>query len=245
VSILGFASTATEGAGDPTLTRELLLLIIGAAVGATFTLLVSFVVQVRVVPGVAAKTRRQERWENDVLELWTLLSEQLGRAVKRYRTAAFTVRAMEGMRDEVAPEKVRLYDEQQRRLEDGRRDARTAVEEHLDRVSLVFDRVRRFDSQADAWHLLDGHLQLYRWKLSIFLSTAAGETAKSVIEEAAIDAAWKEQEDARKKLVDLLEPVVQSMKPPQLRLRQPPKPSVRPEDHVTHVTRCPPKGDTG
>jgi hypothetical protein len=230
VPLRGLISATTDGAGDPSLAQ----LLLSAAVGALFALIVSYVVQLKIVPDVAAKTRRLERWENDVNELWSVLNEQLDRAVNRYRTTTDTVRMIEGRRDhpELDPDHVAI---QWRRLENGRRDARDAVNEHLDSASVLFNRIRWRDH--DAWQRLDSHLHVYSFCVSSYVWAAAGETAEQVDGEA-VEAAWVRQEEARKKLLDLVEPVVRSMKPPPS-LRRPARP--RPEDIVSHATRCPPR----
>lgn len=201
------AAAAADAAGETTVTSVLLVV-----TGAALALVASFVIQAVVVPRVPADTRRLERWENDLQELWSLIDEQLVRAVRRYGTAAIVVRDMEELRDDPEVDKV-LYDEQLRKLERARRDARHAVDEHVDRASVMVARVRRLGPNADYWPLLESKFSMYQVHLSWYLWTAAGETGKPVDDEA-IEAAQSQQEDARKALVNLLEPVVRVMRPP-------------------------------
>jgi len=92
---------ATQGAAaDQTFSEQLLGWIVSALIGAFFALLVSFLVQDRIAPHSAAKIRREERWENDLLKLWNLLNEQVERAVKRYRLVVGTERWWQAQRDE-------------------------------------------------------------------------------------------------------------------------------------------------
>jgi hypothetical protein len=207
VQVHGLAASTADAAGESTLTSVLLL-----AAGAAFALVASYVIQAVVVPQVQADIRRRERWENDLNELWSLKNEQLVRAVRRYGSAARVVRGVAELRDEPETDPV-LFDEQQRMLERARRDARHAVEEHVDRASVMLSRVRRLGSKAPLWHLLERKFVLYDVQLFSSLLTAAGETGKPVDDEA-IEAAESKQEDARKALVNLLEPIVASMRPP-------------------------------
>jgi phosphate/sulfate permease len=231
---LASALTTQGAAADQTFSEQLLGWVVSALIGAFFALLVSFVVQERIAPRSSAKMRRQERWENDVYELWNLLHEQLERGIRRYAIAAGVVRMWEGLRIPQGIDQA-LYDEKMSELKEQRRDARVSVDAHLDRVSLMFDRVRWREPENDGWKLIQLHIYRYELLVASYLRIAARETTDLVDSDQAIEAALKEQEDERKALVDLLEPVVRSMVPP-----RPPRISVRPEDLVIHATRCTP-----
>ena len=203
---------AVDG-GDP-ITLRLFLVVVGGVV----TLAGGVVLQVVIVPEVQARSRRRERWEDDLAELWSLLDEQVPRAVRRYRTTANVVRLMENIRDEPDINR-RLYEEQQERLVAERAQARSTVEEHLDRLSVVEARVRRINSDEPLWQQLQLRLRLYQVFLPSFLWTAAGETVNAPTDEQ-IDSAWEVQEGHRTTVIRLLEPVVTSMRPPRTRMRR-------------------------
>lgn len=60
--------------------------------GGFITLAGTAVVQVIVIPQVQARTRRRERWENDVMELAALVDEELPPAIRGYHSADVVAR---------------------------------------------------------------------------------------------------------------------------------------------------------
>jgi hypothetical protein len=131
----------------------------GAIVGVIGTLLATLLVQAVVVPRVQARTRRRERWEADLNELDTLVTEQIGRAADRLRQAAASERHLQELLDaedlkDLAPEQRDRIGQMQQQAGDERNTAREAVREHMERLTLLMGRIRRIQPRANHWRRL-------------------------------------------------------------------------------------------
>jgi hypothetical protein len=174
---------------------------------AALALLVALVIQSVVVPWVQSRTRRRERWEDDLSELSGLLQEKLDRSLNRYMKRISTVRMWERIKD--MPETdTELVEQRLLEARTAREEASETVEADLARVTLLVDRLRREHRKATYW----GYLLLLRrdlWLKIVLLDSAIyardDESAKQLKEDA---------DEARRKLVVYLEPRIESMKPP-------------------------------
>lgn len=93
-------------------------------VGGMITLVVALLVQVVVIPRVQARTRNRERWENDVIELRTLINDELPEATQELEFAADAVGLYEASRGSSKYDEQRLkalIDEERVRLDAARK----------------------------------------------------------------------------------------------------------------------------
>jgi hypothetical protein len=166
-------------------------------------------VQIAVVPWVQARTRLRERWEDDLHELANLLEEQLPRAVSRFRSDADTERVIRDFDTEPDIDRDRLVQEL-RKATATRRESQEIVDQHRACVTLLADRLRRVHRRAPCWQQTQVLVLHYRFRLGTFTWSGAVEDDD--------DDEWrrsdKAQEDARKRLLEQLEPIVATMKPP-------------------------------
>ena len=214
-------------------TARLLLVLVTVVL----TLLATYLIQARVVPKAQAKTRRLERWEDDLNQLDSLLADQLPRALNRFRIAASKER---GIREQVewvqrrpldgSDAEQRLDpapgDDAERRAEaehyaqfiDALRDERFTeyygVDEQLDRLSILVGRVRRIQPEGAFWGSLEVLARSLQRKASDYLWQAPGEIAPWGEKPFNDDHAWTELLENRERVVRHLEDVVRRMRPP-------------------------------
>jgi hypothetical protein len=176
-------------------------------VAATLALLAAVIIQSVVVPAVQARTRRLERWEDNLSELSSLLEDQLPTSARRLRQDISSELLWEEVEDQ--PD----YDQNavQQHLSSARtarRDSQELLDQHVTRARLLLDRLRREHRKAPFWRPLLVLELRWRMRHSLFIS------AGYLPDQDPPETLWRAHEKARQALVDYLEPLVQSMKPP-------------------------------
>lgn len=93
---LDTATSTPTGPATPGTGRDLLLLLVGAALA----LAAQALLQLVIVPHVEARKRREDRWEKHVLELGELLSGELGTAARNFGHEAVAGTLLRSMKDQ-------------------------------------------------------------------------------------------------------------------------------------------------
>lgn len=189
----------------------------GIILGATITLVGTFLVQLFVIPQVQAWTRGRERWENEMLGLVALLEEELPRSIRRRELANDEVRFFTKARDVEGSGREGI-DALIQTAEKAGRDADEIVGEQMARLSVLIGRVRRLHYSSIYWGQLSfDHrtLQLAMWGVDI------GPVGDPDLDE---DERWRQTwasiDAARKSLLKRLKEVTDRipMKPPRRNL---------------------------
>ncbi|MEV0898366.1 hypothetical protein [Actinoplanes sp. NPDC049802] len=119
--------------------------------GGLITLAVTALVQILIIPWVQRRTRRLERWEKDMVELATLLHEELPQAVSdAYQTAVlhFSVKDSE------------LHEEEFRKeMSDQHNAAIIELHKLTTRMHLLNRRVRLMKPNAPVWSAVTARIQ--------------------------------------------------------------------------------------
>jgi hypothetical protein len=203
--------------------------------GVVGTLLVEWIFR----PTFERKRRRQERWENELQELLELLELRLPRLAADLNlllgSASWLAEVERELAELAGVERDDLTTEQReavQRIFDQDREATQrayeAWEEAAQSVAVLTRRVSRFHRpdtltpyEVSGWL----YSRLYTLEVSKF---RAGKIPSGD---------YKEQEEKlRKRLQEWAEPQLWVGRP-----HRPRRPSIRPENLVTHVTRCPPR----
>lgn len=199
-------------AADPASVKWMTI-VITAASTLVVTIIASVVVQAVLVPAVQARTRRRERWEEQLNQLWDLITDQLQRSVDEFRLTAVGERHLAQVIKAGLPiDKQERADEEMRKRYDERRAAQEAVEKQLTSVVLLAARLGRVQPRSRYWAQVDGRVLAYRYHLPNYLWAAGGLFDPQ--DDEALDKLWEEQDDAREVLIKLLEPTVDRQAPP-------------------------------
>ncbi|WP_406051306.1 hypothetical protein [Kribbella sp. NBC_00889] len=124
--------------------------LIPVLVGAVLTLTATVLVQVVVVPWVQARTCRVERWETSVVELVSLLEEELPRAVSDCRSAAEAELTYRSLQDVADFDQNRVRESLQQAL-NSRREVNEVVGQRRRRMKVLVNRVTRVRRRAPMW----------------------------------------------------------------------------------------------
>lgn len=182
--------------------------IVPVVIGGLVTLSTTFVVQVFVIPWVQGRTRRRERWENDVLELSALLEEELPRALNGYKVTSYPIYGMKQWlgNEQYNQEKVQeLWQSSTTEL----REAGKAVGERMARLKILDSRIRRLRPRAPYW----GRLSLRRTQLQLAVCNVE-DVVLPENPEAHWDEEWKSLQTALKELCVTLDEIANPTKPP-------------------------------
>jgi hypothetical protein len=177
--------------------------------GAVLTLISTFLVQSVVVPWTQARTRRRERWEKDVYELANLLEEQLPRLMSRLRATSMRVRLLRLAADDPAMDP-RKVGELLRQAENDEQEVRDTADNESQQVVRLAERLKRWRPKAPLWfeiYWIAGRLHIAIWEFG-------DSNADASVDEAEWDSRWQKQDRLRTELVNLVEPLAASMKPP-------------------------------
>jgi hypothetical protein len=180
-------------------------------VGALSGLATAVVVQLLLVPWRDARTRKKERWETAVLELQSLVEEQLPRAVAEFRSAADLERYIRARAGDptVNPDR---YDEAKHSVESDRRAASEVIGNHLQRMTLLTRSIMRVRPRATVFVGL--------WVSHATLEICAKDLTYSMILQDAWlrddrwEAVWEEQAAAQRDMASRIDQIADSMRWP-------------------------------
>jgi hypothetical protein len=173
---------------------------------------------------VQSRTRRVERWENDLDRLDSILHHRLPRAMDSYRRAALSEQTLEEMVEALRTED-RLNEQ---RAQETMRDARAArssayevLDELLDEISLLIVRLRRVNPDAPTWLLVENRdtlLQARVYQMTWAATASEAERAElaeeNVAQEEPFDLVWSNAQRALAGLLQKLQPVFDSQRAP-------------------------------
>jgi uncharacterized membrane-anchored protein YhcB (DUF1043 family) len=180
-------------------------------VTAVLALLAAVIIQSLVIPVVQARTRRLERWEDNLSELSGLLEDQLPRSATRLRHDISSELTWEKAKEDPDYEPDIHQDAIQQQLSSARtsrQESRELLDQHVTRARLLLDRLRREHRRAPYWR------RFHVLELNLRVSHSLFSTAGYLSDEDDPDSLWQKHEKSRKALVDYLKPLVESMKPP-------------------------------
>jgi K+ transporter len=128
--------------------------------GGLITLAVTAIVQILVIPWVQVRNRRRERWERDVIELHTLLEQEM--SVTAVEARALTIFL------------TRQHDDEQtlRRSEDEALSALETLQSQHTRLWLLAKRVKLISPRSVAWKLLSQDVAELSGELGTVTETA-------------------------------------------------------------------------
>jgi hypothetical protein len=178
--------------------RQLLL-------GGLITLAGTAIVQILIIPWVQTRNRRRERWEHDVIELETLLHDELPDAI-----AAAQASAQRYLREFRNAHPAQRISGAMAKLET------TAMEDAHDlldlvrSVSLLEKRVRLLNRRAPLWTTLQHDLVV----LTDQMASASNAYQRTGQDDETHRQAWRGLQKALDKAVQTLELVAVPMKPP-------------------------------
>jgi hypothetical protein len=125
--------------------------------GGLITLAVTAVVQILIIPWVQRRNRIRERWEKDVIELLTLLDEELGEPVSRVRYEILRLSdAQDPVQRGAADRRSDADDDVEARRADAIR-AWEVLDKLTTRITNLTFRVIRVNHAAPDWRRLAGH----------------------------------------------------------------------------------------
>ena len=181
--------------------------------GGLVTLVVTFLVQVFVIPRVQASTRNRERWENDVVELRTLVSEEIPQAEGELLSGAEEIIFLEAQ--------VGVDGFDQRKLEALIHEDRDRLEAARERCFDLVHRLSRVEGRVSLVNRRDVYwrrLTLARIRYHhAFLDTVTNTTKKPIVEDELRECNSKLQ-TARSALAEISKKITEPMKPPPRRL---------------------------
>lgn len=202
-------SPATRTVGD------MADLVLGGLIGLGSALVVQIIVQTVIVPRVQARIRRHDRWEKDLIDLVTLVEEELPRAQRELRFAALLLRDTEKAErdDQGNRERIREWKlEHLNKLRAADRD----LGEILVRADRLERRLRLVHRRAPYWSELFWKIARHRVAVMSVEEWRQGE-----LDEDQFHAAWDKVETRRNELLVNIKEVSNDMKPPsQQRLRR-------------------------
>ncbi|TCB92103.1 hypothetical protein E0H26_24300 [Micromonospora zingiberis] len=179
--------------------------------GAALTLLGTLAVQAVIVPWAQARTRRRERWEEDIREFADTLEVNLPRLMLDYRTEArgrLTMRAWQ--RDPT----FRADDGFDKMLKLTREDvwkAEDLLQIEMHRISLLPTRLRRLNRNSPYWDAVAKAEQDF--SVAYVLANVPVSIDEDM-EPDDWDKLWDATEKAHEKLTSLISPMATAMKPP-------------------------------
>jgi hypothetical protein len=175
--------------------------------GGLITLAATAVVQIFLTPWAQSRDRRRERWERDVIELETLLQDELPNLIVATRTSAERYRRAIQL-PATAPAAAFAATVDQMRTE-ASEDARDMVE-MARTLNLLEKRVRLVHRRAPLWADLHDAIRALTDQL------AKGSTAYTLrgADDSALAQRWKSLEDSLQEAAQTLELVASPMKPP-------------------------------
>jgi transcriptional regulator of heat shock response len=183
--------------------------------GGLVTLTVTFLVQVFVIPHVQARIRNRERWESDVIDLHTLVEEEIPRSNAALHSAGYELRYLSEWKQRDDINKDRLNEA----LESATstfRETRTLGNELMARLSRLEKRVQRIRRRDQFWR----RLTLMRIALHVALWDVENDGLpgeKRMSHEEWIDA-WEKVRDRLNTLQKLIEIITNPIRPPRRRL---------------------------
>jgi hypothetical protein len=205
--------------------------VIGLVVSFILGIVGTLLVEWRFRPKFERKRRAQERWENELQELLELLEIRLPRQAEELNRLLGIASWYDEVRD-VEDLTTAQRDAVAQMAEDDRETTQRAYEAWQDRAqtaTVLTRRIARFHQQdKTTTYEISGSLysKLYTVQVSEF---RRGEIPSGDYEQ--------KEKDLRTRLQEWAESLLREGRP----LKKPRRPSVRPDDIVTHVTRCPPR----
>jgi hypothetical protein len=200
--------------------------VVSFVVGVTGTLLVEW----RFKPAFERNRRAQERWENELQQLLELLEIRLPRLagdLNHFLGMAKHHAELEEIED-LDPQQLEVLERFAERDRESAQRAYEAWEEVAQTVAVLSRRVARFH-RPDAMPTHEARPLLYSMLYFVELSKfKRGEMPSGNYEQ--------EEKKLREQLLGWVESLQREGRPH----RTPRQPSVRPEDLVTHVTKCAP-----
>lgn len=180
--------------------------------GGIVTLVVTFVVQVVVVPRVQAHTRFRQRWEDDVVELRTLVEDELPEALKELRAVGRVMYKMfELLTEDPTPDQ---REQLQRACEASREQYHHGYQKcnnALTRLSRLEGRLSLVHRRAELWRRLRMHrmkLQLAVYGGNLFMPPDSTSMRDGW------DKAWSRIDKAYDTLTNTTKIVIQNTRPP-------------------------------
>lgn len=184
-----------------------------ALIGGLVTLVVTFLVQVFVIPSVQARTRNRERWENDVIELRTLIHEELPQAHRELGFAGGSVSIFEGYRGDSK------YNAD--KLEELIRDQRKRLNVAHERCFEMQTRLSRLEGRASLVNRRDPYwrkLTLARHRYDTLLYSVYQITNSDSISESKLNDTLDELRAAHSDLANISREITDTLKPPPRRI---------------------------
>ena len=188
--------------------------------GASLAFLAAVLIQALVIPWVQSRTRMRERWEDSVVELASLVEEQLPRAMRELLMAVDTERVFHSIKGDPNVDSDRL-NERLKVAATERRRADEIVEQHLKRMRLLTTHIMRRRSGAPYW---DGFKRRQRFveidATSISISGLVLNRTDVNYDEwkGTRETLWSEYEETANKFTKMVTDLESSMKPPPSRL---------------------------
>jgi hypothetical protein len=183
----------------------------GLFLGALLAFVAALIVQAFVIPWVGVRIRRRERWETTLIDLLSLLEEQLPRAVARFRSEADGERLYKKLTGDAAYDQQRVSEALERATA-ARREAEDLFEQHVIRLRSLVARICRVHRRAPYW------LQVQRAVLNVRVHRALiapwATVGDDALDDEKWDARWESFAQDIARLTDLVQPLALTMKPP-------------------------------
>jgi hypothetical protein len=183
----------------------------GLFLGALLAFVAALIVQAFVIPWVVVRIRRRERWETTLIDLLSLLEEQLPRAVARFRSEADSERLYRKLTGDAAYDQQRVS-EALERATGARREAEDLVEQHVTRLRSLVARICRVHRRAPYWLRVQRDVLGVRVHRVIIAPSATLDD--DPLDDEKWDARWQSFDRYIKGLTDFVQPLALTMKPP-------------------------------
>lgn len=187
--------------------------------GGVVALAATTIVQLYLVPRVIARIRGRERWERRVLELATLLEDELPLAIDQCRRTGSDVRLFERLLDDENYDQAKV----QAAVSEARTnfdEANRIVGEQMARLQKLTVHVEQMNSDATYWTELN--LTRSRLKAAVFDAVDDRPDAPAVSDEQ-LEKAWDTVDHERAQMLDKINEIalpVPMKPPPPQRLRK-------------------------